>query len=376
MVEETKHRMSRRDIYYWKCDRPAAFHGTGPRPRADEVSEAAIRFALEDHFHPETLTLSPAAGQGNHLTWNAEIDGAPVFLRIENGPEGDGYLEMESAILGEVAKTGVPVPRVLGCDASRTRVPFAWQALERIPFPDLNQWQKAGTLDADAVAFAIGENVARWQEICPAGFGPYNLNVWREGRGLYGWHGEYSGYFRLRLDDHLTALVTGGFLDHAQRAEIVATIDEHSSLLEIGRGCLVHKDLALWNVLGPRDRVAAFIDFDDAISGDPMDDLSLLACFHDATFLERAFAGYASQREFPSDHLRRFWLHLLRNIIVKAVIRLGAGYFNRDSGFFLIGSGASGADLRRFTEDRLALALRGLREDASLNLLDQIADRT
>lgn len=367
--------MSRRDIYYWKCDRPAAFHGTGPRPRADEVSEAAIRFALEDHFHPETLTLSPAAGQGNHLTWNAEIDGAPVFLRIENGPEGDGYLEMESAILGEVANTGVPVPRVLGCDASRTRVAFAWQALECIPFPDLNQWQKAGTLDADAVAFAIGENVARWQEISPAGFGPYNLNAWREGRGLCGWHGEYSGYFRLRLEDHLAALVSGGFLDNAQRAEIVATIDEHSSLLEIGRGCLVHKDLALWNVLGPRDRVAAFIDFDDAISGDPMDDLSLLACFHDAPFLERAFAGYASQREFPSDHLRRFWLHLLRNIIVKAVIRLGAGYFNRDSGFFLIGSGASGADLRRFTEDRLALALRGLRENAPLNLLDQTADR-
>lgn len=368
--------MSRRDIYYWKCDRPAAFHGTGPRPRADEVSEDAIRSALQEFFNPGTLTLSPAAGQGNHLTWNTEIDGAPAFLRIENGPEGDGYLEMESAILGEVAKTGVPVPRVLGCDASRTRLPFAWQALERIPFPDLNHWQKAGTLDADAVAFAIGENVARWQEISPAGFGPYNLNAWREGRGLNGWHGEYSGYFRLRLDDHLTALVTGGFLDNAQRAEIVATIDEHSSLLEIGRGCLVHKDLALWNVLGPRDRVAAFIDFDDAISGDPMDDLSLLACFHDATFLEGAFAGYASKREFPSDHLRRFWLHLLRNIIVKAVIRLGAGYFNRDSGFFLIGSGASGADLRRFTEDRLALALRGLREDAPLSLLDQIADRT
>ena len=99
--------MSRRDIYYWKCDRPAAFHGTGPRPRGDEVSEEAIRTSLVDHFHPDTLTISPAAGQGNHLTWNAEIDGVPAFLRIENGPEGDDHLEMESAVLGEVAKVGV-----------------------------------------------------------------------------------------------------------------------------------------------------------------------------------------------------------------------------------------------------------------------------
>jgi fructosamine-3-kinase len=361
--------MSRRDIYYWKCDRPAAFHGTGPRPRADEVSEEAIRFVLEDHFHPETLTLSPAAGQGNHLTWNAEIDGAPAFLRIENGPEGDGYLEMESAILAEVAKTGVPVPRVLGCDASRTRVPFAWQALERIPFPDLNQWQKAGTLDADAVAFVIGENVAKWQGISPAGFGPFNLEAWREGRGLRGWHGDYADYFRLRLDAHLAALVTGGFFNSAQRGDIVAAIDEHSSLLEIGQGYLVHKDLALWNVLGPRDRVAAFIDFDDAISGDSMDDLSLLACFHDAAFLERAFAGYQNVRPIPEEWRRRFWLHLLRNLIVKAVIRVGAGYFERDSGFFLIGSGGSGADLRQFTEERIALALRGLRDDLDFSVL-------
>jgi len=100
-----------------------------------------------------------------------------------------------------------------------------------------------------------------------------------------------------------------------------------------------------------------------------MDDLSLLACFHDAAFLERAFAGYQNVRPLPEEWRRRFWLHLLRNLIVKAVIRVGAGYFERDSGFFLIGSGDSGADLRQFTEERIALALRGLRENAGLETL-------
>ena len=361
--------MSRRDIYYWKCDRPAAFHGTGPRPRGDEVSEESIRFALEAYFHPDTLTLAPASGQGNHLTWNAEMDGKPLFLRIENGPEGDDYLEMESAILGEVAATGVPVPRVHGCDARRTRVPFAWQTLERIPFPDLNHWHKAGALDAAAIAFEIGKNVAVWQGIRPAGFGPFDLEAWREGRGLVGSHAEYPSYFRLRLESHLAYLVSEGFLTKTQRAEISGAIDEHAVLLEFGHGCLVHKDLALWNILGSTDRIAAFIDFDDTISGDPMDDLSLLACFHDARFLQRAFLGYTSQRALPEDFLRRFWLHLLRNLIVKAVIRVGAGYFERDSGFFLIGSGASGADLRRFTEERIAIALRGLREGADFSII-------
>jgi fructosamine-3-kinase len=360
--------MSRRDIYYWKCDRPAAFHGTGPRPRGDELSEEALCTALVDHFHPDTLTITPAAGQGNHLTWNAEIDGTPAFLRIENGPEGDDHLEMESAVLGEVAKVGVPVPRVLGCDASRTRVPFAWQALERIPHPDLNQWWKAGTLDEAKIAHEIGRNIARWQVIEPRGFGPFDLDAWREGRGLVAFHADYPAYYRRRLEDHLGFLVTRSFLSDARADEIRNLIEVHAGSLQLNRGVLVHKDLALWNVLGTSESVVSFIDFDDAISGDPMDDLSLLACFHDAAFLEQAFVGYASERALSVDWRPRFWLHLLRNLIVKAVIRVGAGYFERDSGFFLIGSGASGADLRRFTEVRIEMAMRGLREGASLEL--------
>jgi hypothetical protein len=71
----------------------------------------------------------------------------------------------------------------------------------------------------------------------------------------------------------------------------------------------------------------------------------------------------------PENHLRRFWLHLLRNMIVKAVIRVGAGYFDRDDGFFLIGSGSSGSSLREITLSKLATALRGLREGSGLDIL-------
>ena len=202
--------------------------------------------------------------------------------------------------------------------------------------------------------------VAKWQAITIPGFGVLN-------DALHGYHTSYSDYFHLRLDEHLHFLVARGFLRSAD--EITVEIENHRTLLDLPHGCLVHKDLALWNILGTRDQIAAFIDFDDAISGDPMDDLSLLACFHDASFLQRAFQGYQSVRSLPEDHMRRFWLHLLRNMIVKSVIRVGAGYFDRDDGFFLIGSGSSGSSLREMTLSRLALALRGLREGGGLDIL-------
>ncbi|MEY4485086.1 MAG: hypothetical protein RL693_2538, partial [Verrucomicrobiota bacterium] len=71
----------------------------------------------------------------------------------------------------------------------------------------------------------------------------------------------------------------------------------------------------------------------------------------------------------PEEFKLRFWLHLLRNMIVKAVIRVGAGYFERTDGFFLIGTGESGAELRRITQERLAVALRGLHSNSDISIL-------
>lgn len=361
--------MSRRDIHYWKCDRPAAFHGTGERGAVDPDLEDRLRGVLSEHFGKSGISLRPAASQGTHRTWVADLGGREAFLRVETGPEADAHLAVESAVLDRVRDLGVPAPAVFGCDATRTRVPFAWQALERVPHPDLNHWFKAGALDAVRIAPLIGAAVARWQAIRPEGFGPFDPDRSPAGAGLAGYHPRYEGYFRLRLEEHLGFLRSRGFLDGTAAAAIRSQIDRHAGLLDLSGACLVHKDLALWNVLGPADGIAAFIDFDDAIGGDPMDDLSLLACFHDAGFVAGAVGGYADVRPLPEEHRRRFWLHLLRNLIVKAVIRVGAGYFDRSDAFFLIGPGASGADLRRFTHERLFRALRGLRDDDPIESL-------
>lgn len=343
----------RKDVYYWKCDRSAAFHGTSDRRELPPSIEAGLRRVLGERFPGQRLTLSPGGGQGNHLTWNLDIDDQPLFVRVEHGPEQDSQLAIESSILEQVAQTGVPVPKVAAVDVSRREVPFAWQVLTRIPFPDLNHWFKEGTLDEPVIAEAVGRAVATWQEIRPSGFGPHETP-------LACFHARYESYFRLRLPEHLAFLQDHGFLAPDRHRDIAQAVAAHRDLLQLESACLVHKDLALWNVLGSPNHIAAFIDFDDAIGGDPMDDLSLLACFHDPPFLAHAFRGYASVRPLPPEYRSRFWLHLLRNMLVKAVIRVGAGYFERTDRFFLIPSGGTGDDLRRLTHERLQLALDGL----------------
>jgi len=355
-------RHPRKDIHYWKCDRPAAFHGLqvqGGEPLSLEQSEALATVVAESLGGE--VKLQPGGGQGNHQTFRATLGTKDVFVRVENGPEADDYMEIEAHLLREITKFGVPAPAVLAVDASRRRLPFAWQVLEYIPDPDLNRLFKEGNLHLPAVMFEIGTAIARWQSVVTTGYGPFMLGALHKTGCLKGYHDGYTSYFRARLDIHLGFLVDNALLSPKQVKEIAEEIDRHASLFGLDRSCLVHKDLALWNILGNRDRITAFIDWDDAVGGDPMDDMSLLACFHDGTSVKHAFDGYVSLRPLPPEHCRRFWLHLLRNMIFKAVIRVGAGYFDRTDGFFLIGAGKTGAGLRQFTLTRIDAALHGLR---------------
>lgn len=349
----------RAGTYYWKCDRPAAFHGSSGH---DHATLSRMVESLVERRFSAPAEISEGPGQGNHVTFTATCGGRSLFIRIDDSPEHDGYLAIESRVQETVRALGVPTPEILAADASRSEVPFAWQIMRRIDAPDINHHFKAGTLDLHSASEAIGAAIATWQSLSPAGFGPFRST---EG-ALEGWHPTYGDYFFLHLDRHLHFLERESFLSPVETSAIRREIIAHQTLLDLPRGCLVHKDLAFWNILGTPDEILAFIDWDDAISGDPMDDFSLLACFHGAPVLGSALASYQTRRALPPEHQRRFWLHLLRNMLVKSVIRIGAGYFDRSNSFFLINDGV---DLKTFTHQRLCQALAGLRGDLPISSL-------
>ena len=369
MMTHPTRSQDRTGIYYWKCDRAAAFHGTEVQRPDTPALEPQLRAALAKRFPGSALVLTPANGQGNHRTFRLRLDTQEAFIRTEDGPEADNYFDVETVVTEQLRALGLAVPQVWACDCAREATPFAWQMLAYIPHPDLNHHFKNGTLALARIAEAIGEAIARWQEVKPTGFGPFSAKQAKAHQTLAGLHASYDAYYTLNHQRHLRFLVERTFLTSTQAQAIMAAIARHQALLDVRQGVLVHKDLALWNILGAPDRIAAFIDWDDAISGDPMDDLSLLACFHGEPVIARALAGYARVRPLPEHALPRFWLHLLRNMIVKAVIRVGAGYFTRDDGFYLINAGSNGGDLETLTRMRLDTALQGLNENCDLSIL-------
>lgn len=352
---------NRDNIYYWKCDRPNALDILGKKQiKPDSDSTERLLLNVMKTVIGNDIVLTSANGQGNHLTYLAYNSDKTYFIRVDDESGNDPYMFVESHITQLARQLGIPVPAIHHCDVSRTEVPFAYQIMEHIPFPDLNSLFKSKNLDLNNIANQIGRYLATWQTIRTPGFGPFDACHLKKNAKLQGLHSSYADYFFLNLNTHIQFLVNRNFLKAHEADYLLLLIVENERFLTLNEGCLVHKDLALWNILGDSTDIKAIIDWDDTIVGDPTDDLSLLACFHSEQTIEAALTGYESVRPLPMHFTSSFYLHLLRNMIVKAVIRIAGNYFNKTADFFLIDQ-ASGDSLEDVTKEKIFLACKMLK---------------
>ncbi|MCA1810133.1 MAG: aminoglycoside phosphotransferase family protein, partial [Lentisphaerae bacterium] len=216
-------------------------------------------------------------------------------------------------------------------------------------------------LNVPVVARQLGELLRRLHAVELDGFGFIDTDRLRRDGVLTGLDRSYADYFDKRLEDHLGYLADHGLLEPGEIREVRRLLNLHRPLLQRSRGVLVHRDPALWNVLGTPERITAVIDWDDAVSGDPADDLGVLCCFHDADFMDAVMAGYDAAGSLPDDFQRRIWLHCLRNMLWKAMLRDYMGYFAKDDGFFLSNTGRQGS-LRSYTFNKIRQAMARLKE--------------
>lgn len=361
----------RKNIYYWKSDRPYADGNVQVNDKTDdEWIKAELKQYLANYFKSGDFSILPGSGQGNHKTYVVKHGDETYFARLENGPEKDDYMDVESQIIGEVNKIGIPSPIVNHSDGTREQVPFAIQLLNYVDYSDLNNLYKKNELDLDTIAPKIGNIIARYQHLTFENYGLFSPELLKETNQLIGYHKTYSDYYFLNWQKHLDYLFNNGFLTEDDVLAIQIVVDKNKHFLDVSKGCLVHKDLALWNILGSSTEIVAVIDWDDAISGDPTDDISLLACFHPGKVILNVMEGYQQVKPLPENFEKRFWLHLLRNIIFKSIIRIRGGYFNMGKDFFLLSDKSNATSFKDFTYQRVLSAIKGLKGEKQIAELE------
>ncbi len=335
----------RNDIYYWKCDSPTPVEQK--RLYNDKYAAADIAALVSDiaqaEFGKAPVSVEAAGGQGNHYTYLLRYPDRTLFFRSDDGVAEDDYMEAENAVMKLVRAHGVPVPEVFASDASKNRFPVRYQILELLTGKSLNSFYDDGTLEVDTIARELGRCMAKIHEIKLDGFGFLNTDELRKSGRMVGLDSTNSAYFYKCLDSHIKYLEDTGFLSVDQGVRVEQLFSQHESLLEIDRGSLVHKDMAMWNVIGEPGKISAIIDWDDAVIDDPVDDISILMCFYDERFLTPFLAGYKEVRTLPDDFDTRVNLYLARNMLWKSVIRSYMGYFDMSGDFFLLGKTDGGA---------------------------------
>jgi aminoglycoside phosphotransferase (APT) family kinase protein len=329
----------RDNIYYWKCDSPHSLETkrrTFFKDKYDrEGLEETVREACERAFGGAVQDVKPLRVDGNHLAFTVCHADQEYFFRADDGGGDDDYMLAESALMGLAADAGVPVPRVVHTDVDRIRCPFRFQIMECCPDPCLNAHHKAGTLNSHAVATQLGLYLRRLHTIRLDGFGFVDTRLLRRTGRIRGLDASYRDYFHKRFDDHLNYLRRHNLLSGDDCDEVRSLFRRNESRLDRTHGVLVHRDMALWNVLGTPDRITAIIDWDDAVGGDPADDLGILGCFYDDDFMNALTESYWDGAKPPEDFVCRVELHTLRNMLWKTMLRHALGYFEKDRDFFL-----------------------------------------
>ena len=358
----------RESIYYWKCDSPhsvAEKKQTYFKEKYDRGGLGeAVSQACKNFFGSSPQEVAPLRVDGNHTAFIVTHAGQKFFFRADDGAGDDDYMLAESALMRLAGEAGVPVPKVHHTDVSRTRCPFRFQLMDCCPDPCLNVHHRNGTLAMESVALQLGQHLRRLHSVRLDGFGFIDTERLARTGQLHGLDRSYPDYFHKRYEDHLGYLRQHALLSDDDCADVHRQFQRHLPRLQHTQGVLVHRDMALWNVLGTLDRVTAIIDWDDAVSGDPADDVGILGCFYDDTFMDRILHGYWGDAAVPDDFRCRVWMHTLRNMLWKTKIRHSLGYFDKGSDFFLNTPGVQ-RSLREHTLNILHTALINVRSCAT-----------
>jgi len=351
----------RTNIYYWKCDNPLSIKDKlvyNDKYRLADITDTVKEIA-NHHFKEDPKEIKSTGSSGNHYAYHIIYPDRTIFFRSDDGKIDDDYMDAEKAAMDLARKNGVPVPKVYATDTSKKNFPIRYQLMEKVSGKSMKVFYQDGSLDRTKVSRQVGRHLAKLHSIKLEGFGFFNTQILRKNNKIIGLDKTNREYFNKKLVNHLKYLQDKSFLKAKEVKQIEELIDKFKKHLDIKQGYMVHKDVAYWNMVGTPNKVNAIVDWDDVISGDPIDDLAVERCFYGEDVFDPLLEGYKEVVKLPDDFYPRLWLYLIRNMLWKAVFRIFMGYFDMTVKVSLLNR-SKDKSLREFTHDQLFLGINEL----------------
>jgi aminoglycoside phosphotransferase (APT) family kinase protein len=222
----------------------------------------------------------------------------------------------------------VPGPAVRLVDVTCQRVPFEFAVHEKAQGQSLRDFDHDDALIAPHLQ-RFAQMLARLHAVALEKYGWLDVQApWAgdEARGLFD---DWESYVRLRLSDHVDVCRRIGAVNDDEASRVHHYFDAVLSAAPKAVGSLLHGDPGNHNVYVDGANIRALLDWEDALVGDPLFDLALLAGFHPPRRHALIFDAYQQVRPFDADWQARFWLYFLRIALARTVHRFRFGVADR-----------------------------------------------
>ncbi len=368
--------MQRRTIFYPKTDMAwdsayiAALRSTYTQDivRLQPYVDIIIRHT----FGHKIAIIKPLAWAGTfHVLYHVVYDDQQLVVRLNRvaDQQQSSHMLVDQQIYGLLATHGLPSLQVYAADISRTVVPTDYQVLGYSDGQPLYAFQDSQTqYMAPELLQNVGQLVAGVHKITLTGYGPLSVgqfsNVTSQssacaehichpelvsgsrydpstisGRAsagntpaLTGIHTTWADYILLRLDEHIAVCHNIGAINHQEADTIKKLFLQNHFLFHNAPSVLLHGDLGNHNMLSSDGHtIAALIDWEDAMAGDPLFDIAFWGTFGREHLRDDFLVGYTTITALPSDWELRYWLYYLRIALSKTVHRFKFGYTDAPS---------------------------------------------
>lgn len=249
----------------------------------------------------------------NHTRHEILKRGSLVYRYSKSPDQPDQSMHVEQMVAEEAWKIGFPTPRIqTHSTATQTYQMMkcaVGETLAEVTVPHVRE--KALT--------SLGKALAQLHTIKTFDYG---FIVTGHNR-LGGVHLRWIDYLNTKWCDHLNALTESGLLTSVQALDASRWMNRFVDANVVVNPVLLHGDLNSHNVFVDEvGFVTNLIDWEDALSGDPIFDLASWATF---TFvqeidLQTLLKSYYTFAAKPKDFDLRFWTYFLRISVSKLVL--------------------------------------------------------
>lgn len=328
--EINKRITERNDCFYWQTDRKitAEEAATIWKDRHSAITNEELLDKINRELtneklvkiHPFDKNSETSLGNVNSIRVGVLENGALVIIRCHPKGIKNGYFYAQSLASHMAVEHNLPAYKTYCIHELEDEQDISYQVIEKLNGTTIQFYLKEHPEKEEQLVFEMGKTMAKLHKIKTEGFGPFDNEQAKIGN-LKGIHKSLKDSINAGLEENLERLVKYNILTK-EVAQKMNRLLESNPLLDSTTSVLIHNDFADWNLLTDGNTITGIIDWDECVSGNPIQEIACWSTFFDPERIKPFLEGYFSETPKYDNFDEIFQLMRLRYTISKMALRI------------------------------------------------------